>query len=404
MTHLLNQIVESGFCLGCGLCASLAGPDAVRMEMGADGFPVPRLLRSDADLGFLRDLCPGITIRRKGPLRGPEKIYGPYTSLHRAYAKNDAVRWKASSGGAITAVLIYLLENKIVDAVLHIGKSDASPLHNAARVSRTREEAKAGAGSRYAPGSLLEDWMALLRRGERIAVVGKPCDIVAVRQFLDRYPEFKPQVVCTLSFMCMGLPSQRATTKLVEALGVPREDIRDFWYRGNGWPGKATAVDAAGGRHEMSYQDSWGRILSKEVKFRCKVCPDGYGEFADLSCGDAWDHDRDGRPLFDERPGMSAAFVRTETGRRIFEAARNGGYLGAEPYDVANLETIQRSQYQRKIHAGVRLLAVKLAGDRLLEFTGFAFFSNLVHARISNVVRNLGGTFQRYRACRRKRS
>jgi coenzyme F420 hydrogenase subunit beta len=183
-------------------------------------------------------------------------------------------------------------------------------------------------------------------------------------------------------------------------MGLSEENVRDFWYRGNGWPGKATAIDKSGQSHEMSYQDSWGRILSKGVNFRCKICPDGFGEFADISCGDAW-FEKDGMPIFDEKPGRSLAFIRSNIGRRIFDAAKEAGYLVAEPFDVDRVKAIQRSQYHRKIHIGIRLLALKLTGDRLVRFSGFYLFSNLRKARFSSVLRDFAGTLRRSLAARR---
>jgi coenzyme F420 hydrogenase subunit beta len=178
----------------------------------------------------------------------------------------------------------------------------------------------------------------------------------------------------------MGLPSQNATGALVESLGLSLEDVREFWYRGNGWPGKATAIDRLGRRHEMSYGDSWGQILCKDVQFRCKICPDGFGEFADISCGDAW-HIRDGEPIFEERPGRSLVFVRTDRGREVFRAAERMGYLATEPLDVNALATIQPSQVQRRLHVGGRILALKLMGDRLLQFSGFSMLANVLQLR-----------------------
>src|SRR3712207_7050821 len=37
---------------------------------------------------------------------------------------------------------------------------------------------------------------------------------------------------------------------------------------------------------------------------RCKICPDGTGEFADIVCADAW-YGKDGYPDFAEREGRS---------------------------------------------------------------------------------------------------
>ena len=50
----------------------------------------------------------------------------------------------------------------------------------------------------------------------------------------------------------------------------------------------------------MSYAQSWGEILTKHVQFRCKVCPDGSGGFADVACADAWYGDERGYPSFEE--------------------------------------------------------------------------------------------------------
>ena len=394
MKTLLEHIVASRFCLGCGLCASWAGPSALELAEGTDGFIVPRRKGPGDETAFLRETCPGITLKQVRVPRGPEKIYGPFESLWTVHSTDGGIRRKASSGGGISALLVCLLEQGAVDGVLHAGKAEDDPLRTRAGFSVARADVLRRAGSRYAPTSLLAGWMDLLRTGKKFAVVGKPCDIAAVDRFLARHPEYAPQVACKISFLCMGMPSQNATKRLVAALGLAEADVRDFRYRGEGWPGQATAFDAAGRAHEMTYEDSWGRILSKDVHFRCKICPDGFGELADISCGDAW-FVREGRPDFAERPGRSLAFIRSERGRKLFDLARERGYLVAEPFAVEDLKTIQFSQYQRKIHAGVRIAALKLLGDRLLDFSGFSLWANLGKTRIGSVVRNFWGTIRR---------
>ena len=400
MTTWISKIVGSGNCLGCGLCSSMAGHDAVAMEMGPGGFPAPRELRAGGDQAWLGDLCPGITVRRANHLRGGEKTYGPFRALKTAHATDPDIRRKASSGGCITALLVYLLEQSLADGVLHAGKADGEPLRTTARISRTREEVVGCAGSRYAPCSLLENLDEDLREGGRLAIVGKPCDIAAVRAYLSARPNRSTNVACLLSFACMGMPSINATHRLVQAMGAREADIRDFWYRGNGWPGSATVVGADGCRKEMSYEQSWGRILSKEVKMRCRLCPDGFGEFADISCGDAW-HSEGGRPVFDERPGRSLVFIRSAKGQELFESAQRHGYLESEAFSEEELPIIQPSQHQRKLYAGVRLLAAKAAGDRLLDFSGFPICADMSKARLTTAAKNFVGTFRRMRKARR---
>ena len=397
MKPLLERIVAARYCVGCGLCAALAEPGAIEMAEAADGFLVPRRLKPGADPAGLRETCPGITLRQERPHRGVERIYGPFESLWAAHAADENLRRRASSGGCISALLAFLLERRQIDGVLHLGRADDDPLRTVAGLSTTRADVLRRAGSRYAPGSLLAGWRELMESGKKIAVVGKPCDVAAVDRWLARHPEHRAQVVCAISFLCMGQPSQHATRRLVAALGVAAADVRDFRYRGEGWPGQATALDAVGQPHAMSYEESWGRILCQDVNFRCKICPDGFGELADISCGDAW-HVRDGRPDFAERPGRSLAFVRSARGRELFAAARAAGYVVAEPFPVDDLPVIQFSQVQRKIHAGVRLAALKLLGDRLLDFSGFCLLANVGQSRFVDVIRNFWGTLRRRRA------
>ena len=65
---------------------------------------------------------------------------------------------------------------------------------------------------------------------------------------------------------------------------------------------------------------------------------------------------------------------------------------------AGNCSVIQFSQVQRKIHAGVRLAALKLLGDRLLDFSGFCLLANVGQSRFVDVIRNFWGTLRRRRA------
>jgi coenzyme F420 hydrogenase subunit beta len=47
-------------------------------------------------------------------------------------------------------------------------------------------------------------------------------------------------------------------------------------------------------------RNAWGEELSNHLQFRCKICPGGTGEFADVVCAGAW-YGKDGYPDFTER-------------------------------------------------------------------------------------------------------
>ncbi|HNY47272.1 MAG TPA: Coenzyme F420 hydrogenase/dehydrogenase, beta subunit C-terminal domain, partial [Casimicrobium sp.] len=60
--------------------------------------------------------------------------------------------------------------------------------------------------------------------------------------------------------------------------------VTSLRYRGHGWPGRATVSFRTDGRietHDLSYEQSWGEVLQKYRQWRCYICPDHSGEFAD---------------------------------------------------------------------------------------------------------------------------
>src|ERR1700761_2143016 len=65
----LNQIVENGLCIGCGLCRSVAGPDKVDLVMTPEGRerPVARRDLDDTPLARINAVCPGTRIGGADP-------------------------------------------------------------------------------------------------------------------------------------------------------------------------------------------------------------------------------------------------------------------------------------------------------------------------------------------------
>jgi coenzyme F420 hydrogenase subunit beta len=81
----------------------------------------------------------------------------------------------------------------------------------------------------------------------------------------------------------------------------------------------------ADGTHRVSdgipYAEGWGRILQSERRWRCRVCADHTGAFADISVGDPWHAPPEG----DTDAGRSLIVARTPRGRAFVEAAIAAG-------------------------------------------------------------------------------
>jgi len=134
-------------------------------------------------------------------------------------------------------------------------------------------------------------------------------------------------------------------------------------YRGNGWPGLATVVsrndDGSEHRSQLTYDQSWGGILTKHVQWRCRLCADHTGEFADISVGDPWY-----REVQPNEAGSSLIVVRTARGARFVEEAIAKGYLLASPVDPGLLPASQPNLLRTRGMMWGRTFGLRLTGFR----------------------------------------
>ena len=373
----LKRILGSRCCSGCGLCAGLSG-DSIEMAMSDDGFLRPHQLAPlspDADQ-LIADTCPGIKLTQPSQEGSDHVLWGPIVDVRTGASTDASLRRHASSGGVLSGLLLHLLDSGAVDYIVQTTASETAPLGNRTVISRSREDVYRAAGSRYAPSAPLENIHHYLERPGRFAFVAKPCDIAALRAFAHHDPRIDEKIPVMLSFFCAGIPSIKGAKQILNTLGVEEKDVVRFRYRGNGWPGRATATLRNGRKAEMSYAASWGDILSKHVQFRCKICPDGSGGFADIVCADAWHCDEAGYPLFEEQDGRSLIVSRTGLGERLVQGAIAAGLIVTEPLDVGEIENMQPSQARRKRLVLSRMAAMLFMGRSVSRFHGL----NLVPA------------------------
>ncbi|MBO9626637.1 MAG: Coenzyme F420 hydrogenase/dehydrogenase, beta subunit C-terminal domain [Microbacterium sp.] len=397
MTDLLaegiEQVVSSGRCSGCGLCAQL--DPRIRMVIDAAGYnrpvvgdaPAPAEDRQLADATRFRASCPG-EIVAAADVRGPlhHSLVGSAFGAWRAWATDEAIRAAGSSGGVLTALAALLIDG----GAPAISAAAAPPTSRTVPIRlTTREEAMRSAGSRYAPVGNLAHPEALTAP----VFIGKPCEASALRRATGA------DAPLILSFFCAGVPSQQATDSLIEHLGADPARVRSLRYRGGGWPGTFRVEDADGRIGEASYDDSWGRWLGPTTQWRCKICVDGVGELADVVASDLWESDASGYPVFDDRPGVSALIARTQRGLELVERAIAEGVLEAEPVTLAEIIAIQPLQRERRTTLFGRLLGARLTGARVPRYPGFG----LLGIALLHPLRNARGALGTVRRALRSR-
>lgn len=390
----IRRVVDRGACSGCGLCPQL--DSNWEMRQTAEGFSRPFYRgggesRPDAARVF-RASCPGeivAAVQPSGARRHP--TMGSYFGVWEAWSNDSDIRNLGSSGGVLTALHVWLLDSGRAARIAGVAGGHTDPRRTVPVTIMSRNEALAAAGSRYAPVASLTNPSVFLGGS---AVTAKPCEISA----LSRSGLSDPDSLL-LSFFCAGTPSQNATDGLIDRLGIPQTTVLDeFWYRGHGWPGKFTAR-AGDVTVETSYEESWGEALGPATQWRCKVCPDGVGESADIVAADFWRTDERGYPSFEHGDGSSALIARTRRGFDVIAEAIGAGVIHASPIEMELLARVQPLQVTRRRQLLGRLAGSWLGGRRPPRYRGFGLVRMAV-GQVRSLVRVARATRRRVRRTR----
>ena len=393
----LARVEKGKLCSGCGLCASIA-PNAVEISVSANGYLRPHLTGdvSKEQDSLISRTCPGLVAEPwEGRADAIDPYWGPIAESYTGYSADEAVRFRCSSGGAISSLAAFALEEGLVDKVVHVIADPSNPVGNAVKISGSTSEVLEGAGSRYAPSAPLENIRLLLEEGEKALFIGKPCDVSALRRLArhdERVDETFPYM---LSFFCGGIPSLKGAERIIEELGLEQSQVAKFDYRGNGWPGLTVAEGFDGTRREMTYERSWGQHLSSQVQFRCKICADPVGGVADIACADAWYGGETGYPQFEEADGRSLVLARSVAGSELLSQAVAAGKLVIEPLPITEINLMQPAQARRKRLIWARMKAWKMAGRPVPLFAGMGVEQATRKASLTALAKEFLGTARR---------
>lgn len=376
----LQTIVSNGLCTGCGLCESVAGREQVEMKLTSAGYMRPQVKRplDDICMARIRAVCPGVELagpdERQVEDRGAmHDLWGPIRTMHRGWSTNDDIRFTSAAGGAMTALACYLLESGMVEAIVHIRASRDRPMESDSIVSTTPQEVRSGCQSRYGPAAPLVNIMQLLDKGTRMAVLGKPCDVAAIRKLGAMDDRVENQIPYLITIFCGGVPPVQVGEKIARYQGVEPEEISVFRWRGNGWPGP-THIETLNGRvYDMTYDEVWYNEAMPwryDMQFRCKICPDATGELADVACPDSWNM-VDGQPVHQEAPGANLFIARTRRGEELVAAAAASGAIHLDPFGIDELNAQHADHIGRKVENPARVQAMAMEGAPHPEFRRF---------------------------------
>lgn len=394
----VQGVVDWRLCLGCGVCAYLCPEQKIRLhDFVSEGI---RPVVADENCGSCRtclEACPGLGVDHRalfqppGLIREVRAAFGPVLEIWEGHATDPEIRHVGSSGGVLSALSLYCLEHESMHGVLHVGQHPEQATANQTRLSRTREEILACAGSRYAPASAC-DRLSLIETAPGPCVfIGQPVEVTALKRALALRPALETRVGLTLSFFCAGSPATQATLDLLRNRGIEGDSLAALRYRGRGWPGMFGVQRKDESQFEplMTYQESWG-FLQRYRPFAVHLFPDFSGEDADIASGDPWY-----QPVDQNATGSSILVVRTERGRALLRRAVRAGYLELRPAEPWKLLKSQENMIRKRGAIWGRLAALRALGIPAPRFLGFNLFGNWLRLPFKDKLKSVFGTARR---------
>jgi coenzyme F420 hydrogenase subunit beta len=348
--ELFSEVVTSGLCTGCAACV-IACPHPVLDYNAEDGVYKPFHLAIDGGpedcthgqkgCTMCTRACPRfrnweseIDTQRFARERGVEEVYG-IGDVVLAKATDETLVENGQDGGFVTALLLYVLEQDLIDAALVSGlEGDGSSWRAVPTVARTREDVLATAKSRYTYSANLLAYEEAVEGGaERIAVVGMGCMASAPGAMQARKAgKVARRLSLTVGLLCSKTFDDSIFEALFEAkYGIPRESITKMNIKG-----VFQLWTKDGGYYEVPLKEA--HAYTREG---CTKCPDFAAEHADLSTG--------GIGAFGD---WTLVVVRTDLGRQLVSDMKDRGLIETRPGDddpgaVALLQKLARVSRRR---------------------------------------------------------
>jgi coenzyme F420 hydrogenase subunit beta len=248
-----------------------------------------------------------------------------------ARATDEEVRSVAQYGGTVTALALFALESRRVDTALLTAwtQDPEEPLASAPLVARTREDVLTATGSKYTASPTLKVLDGLLQEeGGNVFVVGRPCQVVALRKRMQiDDPTFPAERIgLVVGLFCMWSLSYREFERMIRPL-TGEEPLR--------------RIDVPQGRFVVETDRETLHLdhdtVRSHARATCQSCFDFTSELADLSVGSTeWKDD------------WNTLIVRTEEGRAFMEDAVEQGWIEVEPFPQDRLALLKEASLNKK--------------------------------------------------------
>ena len=329
--HLKSSVIDAGLCSHCGTCVGLSG-GTLRVMSTPEG-PLPSAVpgaRVKVDPTAF-EACPGQGIHYPTMCREvfgecpSDWLLGCYQRVFVGHSRVPEIRSCGASGGIITQVLVYLMENGLVDGAVVLCQGRPRPWQAKPIIARSVDEVIAASGSVYVPVPVNTILAEMDTFDGRLAYVGLP-DQVASLRLLQKLGHGGAQKVDYVLGPYVGTSIYfSAVESYLRSNGVyDLDEVVALRYRAGNWPGHLQ-IETRTGRLLRAKKFHYNYLIPFYITRSSLLAVDFTNELTDLSVGDAW-HPRYER----QREGFSVVVVRSDRGTDLLTSMCQEGALDLE--------------------------------------------------------------------------
>lgn len=271
---------------------------------------------------------------------------GGYLAIYRAQAQSAVTGQQ--DGGVVSTLLLTALKEQLVDGLLLTGSAD--PLVPAPFLTNEMDEIARAAGSRFMSSPGLRKISEAQSKGwQRLAVVGRPCQVQALRKMqVHQTPDRPGMDILSIGLFCMWslswsfmdylqaeYPEQKFSRMAIPQHGVELND------------GVTTTTIAT-------------EKVREYIRPGCNYCLDMTSELADISVGN-----------FEAEAGWNTLVVRSKQGAELLARAEHAGLIRLDVYPPEELERLKLASLRKKAR-NLNAISEGVAAGRLSEIVNLA--------------------------------
>jgi coenzyme F420 hydrogenase subunit beta len=354
--ELTAQVRDAGLCTGCGACVNLCPYQVFYQDRTIV------LNACDIAAGRCHTFCPRTPVDLEA-LRArffeaseftPE--IGPVKAFYITRAADDQLRRQAQHGGTVSALMSLALQEGLIDAAV-VAEGRERFVHEGATVHQS-EELRKRAKSKFIVSPTIAEFNRTARsQAQKIGVVVTPCQAFALAKM-----RFKPELTSGDN----PIDKLKLVIGLFCGFTLSWAKLIDLLQTRTGLD-EITGMEVPPGEGMLEVFTTAGALrfpmdkVEPLVREACRYCIDTTAEYADLSVGSARFSEN-----WEETRSWNQVVVRTLTGMKLMERARESGVLEFRDVPAGSLETLKKAALKKKKTAVKNIVGKSGSADDLL--------------------------------------